>query len=327
MADVKERLMIHVRKGNSEAVAKVLESDSQLVNAIADSAANTVLHRAARFAHVKVVETLIEFGADVNKENKFGMSPMHHAAVAGDTHVIEALMRHGANAGAKDHKLRTPLHWTCGLGSVEATRTLIEKGRAKANVADEEGWTPLHRCCQERPPPEKKKKRDDDDDEEDEDEKTQSVDQQDAKRAEIAEVLLRSGDANASAKEPKGYQTALHLAAINGYAKTVAIILSNSDKVNVDAANKIGQTPLMYACIERHVHVVEALIEAGADLEAKNTLHWDWRPLHWAVLQDDVNIVEILLKAGADAKAKDRVGRTAKVVADEHRKTQVIKLL
>ena len=36
---------------------------------------------------------------------------------------------------------------------------LLNKGKAKAEVKDQDGWTPLHRCCQEKPPETKKKKK------------------------------------------------------------------------------------------------------------------------------------------------------------------------
>ena len=48
--------------------------------------------------------------------------------------------------------------------------------------------------------------------------------EQDSARAEIAHLLLRAG-ADADAREPKGHQRPMHLAAMNGYAKTIKVLL------------------------------------------------------------------------------------------------------
>ena len=37
-----------------------------------------------------------------------------------------------------------PLHWAAGNGHADAVSALL-RGGAKANVADKDGWTPLHR--------------------------------------------------------------------------------------------------------------------------------------------------------------------------------------
>ena len=36
---------------------------------------------------------------------------------------------------------------------------MLNKGKAKVEVKDQDGWTPLHRCCQEKPPEPKKKQK------------------------------------------------------------------------------------------------------------------------------------------------------------------------
>jgi ankyrin repeat protein len=54
----------------------------------------------------------------------------------------------------------------------------------------------------------------------------------------------------------------------------------------------------------RATETVTLLVEAGADLEAKPTGAWHIeRPLHWAASNDDVVLVDALLDAGADIEA------------------------
>ena len=58
----------------------------------------------------------------------------------------------------QDDAGRVPLHWATSHGHVDAVKVLIESGAGyneMANVKDKEGWTPLHRNCQQPPPKEK----------------------------------------------------------------------------------------------------------------------------------------------------------------------------
>ena len=45
------------------------------------------------------------------------------------------------------------------------------------------------------------------------------------------------------------------------------------------------RTPLMYACVEDHVSVVNVLLEYRADPLAKDMLHNEWNCLHFAIMQ------------------------------------------
>ena len=69
---------------------------------------------------------------------------------------------------------------------------------------------------------------------------------------------------------------------------------------------------------------VRTLIELKADLGLANKLHWDWTPIHTAVMADDPDVVDTLVKAGADRDAKDGVGRDAETLAEEYRKERVM---
>jgi ankyrin repeat protein len=71
----------------------------------------TLLHAAAFDGQPKIVELLLELGADVNARDRYGTTPLHHAANQGYFDVIEMLVRNGADIEAIDGQGMTPLMW------------------------------------------------------------------------------------------------------------------------------------------------------------------------------------------------------------------------
>ena len=59
----------------------------------------------------------------------------------------------------------------------------------------------------------------------------------------------------------------------------------------------------------RPTAIIAALLDAGADLKARDKV--GWTPLHWAAVSNESPaIIAALLDAGADPKARDMVGKT-----------------
>jgi ankyrin repeat protein len=63
------------------------------------------------------------------------------------------------------------------------------------------------------------------------------------------------------------------------------------------AADQLGKTGLHYAAEVNQVDAARALLEAGADLEARTT--WGATPLDWAATMGSVAVGELLLQRGA----------------------------
>lgn len=77
----------------------------------------------------------------------------------------------------------------------------------------------------------------------------------------------------------------------------IAAIRANPRMVN--GHDEQGVTPLHLACRVGLVKVVEALLDAGADVNARIDL--GDTPLYWMAIQNNVTIAKILLEHGADA--------------------------
>lgn len=90
-----------VKKGNLKQVEIILKNDPELINA-ADETGRTQLHWACRGVHIKIVEYLIENGADVNARDINDVTPLYSLSFRGQTDCIELVIRNGADIGTKD---------------------------------------------------------------------------------------------------------------------------------------------------------------------------------------------------------------------------------
>ena len=130
------------------------------------------------------------------------------------------------------------------------------------------------------------------------------------------------------AKDRSG-NTALHWASGNGHADVVELLIGKGVKVGV--RNGRGETPLscvIRSCwrdIEKAKAIIEALIKAGADINAKNK---DGNTaLHWVSECGHADVVKLLINAGADINAKNKDGDTALHRVSERGHADVVKLL
>jgi ankyrin repeat protein len=232
----------------------------------------TPLHLASLWGHVEVAYLLIERGADVSAQDKAGETPLHLASRWGRVEVAHMLMERGANGSAQDKAGETPLHVASRWGRVEAAHMLIERG-ADVSAQDGDGNTPLHLASQEG-------------------------------HMDVAHMLIEHG-ADISAQDKDG-ETPLHLASLRGHVKVAHMVIER--RADVSAQNKYGKTPLHLASRRGHMDVAHMLIERGADVSAQdgdgNT------PLHLASLRGHVEVVHMLIERGADVSAQDKYGNT-----------------
>merc|ERR1719376_845471 len=94
-----------------------------------------------------IVISLVKLGADVNRRNNNGQSPLHYAASKNRGAIAETLATAGAAVNAADANQadkagNTPLHFACEEDRVEALRFLLEKG-GKLDVMNKEEKKPL----------------------------------------------------------------------------------------------------------------------------------------------------------------------------------------
>ena len=107
----------------------------------------------------------------------------------------------------------------------------------------------------------------------------------------------------------KGW-TPLHVAAFWEKLETVEALITAG--ANMEAKDNYGYTPLHWAAFKGHTDIVQALLTAGADVNA--TINNGWAkgqtPLMRAASYGRTEIVQVLLEAGADVNTTDNKGWT-----------------
>jgi ankyrin repeat protein len=220
---------------------------------------------------------------------------------------VRYLLSKGASVTARSKAGRTPLAIAAAYdGSVEIARLLIEKG-ADVKAVDESGMSVLEIAAS-------------------------------VNNLEVARLLIARG-ADVNTTDGQGF-TPLGDAVSAGdrSAELVKLLLDHGAKVNVASGNtveivkngkiRIGwMTPLLLAVPQANYQVVEMLVKAGAQVNAKDIR--GLTPLVLAVATDhaDPRIVRLLLENGADPKVVSGDGETVLDWARKYRNPEVMRAL
>ena len=259
-------LVTAARAGDVDRVKKALDDGSN-VNAPDSAGGRTALHWAAKEGHVAVVQLLLSKGAEVNVKDRAGKSPLCIAAENGKADVLKVLLDAKSDVNMTDRMGGTPLMWAAALGTPETVGLLIEKG-ANVNVADKNGLTPLLWAASTGDP--------------------RSVELLVAKQADVAAADNLTGD------------TALMRAARNGKIESVKVLIGA--KASLEARNRQDMTAWLIAAGYGRADKLQALKDAGADVNAKDKRGWN--AVDHARNRSDGNRAEVLKYLEEDLKLK-----------------------
>jgi len=115
------------------------------------------------------------------------------------------------------------------------------------------------------------------------------------------ETLLAGNRSLVNAVSSDGWLP-LHLAAHFGHADAVRALLNKGAKVNAPSTNAMRNMALHAAAAGRAKTVAKLLLDAGADVNARQ--NGGWTPLHSAAQNGDVEFARILAGAGADVSVR-----------------------
>jgi ankyrin repeat protein len=152
----------------------------------------------------------------------------------GDREAVRILLENGAEVDAREPDGATALHWAAHRVDPETASLLISYG-ADLDIENDYGITPLALACENG-------------------------------SAELVDALLQAG-ANARAVRPTG-ETALMTCSRTGNAAAVKALLSHGADPGAKESER-EQTALMWAAAQNHREVIQALIDAGAHVQAR----------------------------------------------------------
>jgi ankyrin repeat protein len=191
-------------------------------------------------------------------------APLADAAEKLERSRVRTLLAARADVNAAQADGMTALHWAAYQDDVDLAKMLVRAG-ANVKAANRYGVTPLSLACTNG-------------------------------NAAMVEMLLKAG-ADPNAPLPGG-ETPLMTASRTGSLAVVKTLIAH--RASVDSKDeRRGQTALMWAAAEGNADVVQALIDADADIRAR--VPSGFTPFLFAVREGRLDVVRVLLTAGADA--------------------------
>lgn len=362
--DVDGCMAIHLAaaNGKNDVINILLDVDASNINDV-DNRGNTPLHWASMKDRADTVSLLIENGADIEAKDIDNWTALHYAAAFASLQTVEALVDNGADKNsltkdgnipvnyAKDETIKTYL--SGGKIGREDTEEVVEEETTETEETNEN--TETSETITE----------DELNNELDTTQNGSIVDPTvvdlDPKQLELL-IAVKNNDiiaVNALLKEnvnpnfvdEEGYSP-LHRAVLNNNLDVVNVLLSYKDidteiklpyEASVDDWYLGGATPLLVASYTGNADIVNALIEAGSDIRAKDdidgatTIHiasangnnevinillnkdntlineadsMKDTPLHWASIKNQTDTISLLLANGADTKLANSDGNT-----------------
>lgn len=262
--DARSGLMLAVGGGHFSAVTTLLGAGAP-ADAV-DAFGGSALTEAIKLRRRDLVDLLVSAGASLDWPADRASGTLCQAATEGDVHLIELYAAAGVDVNAGDYDARRAIHIAAADGRTAAFSALVRLG-ADANAPDRWHATPLL-------------------------EAVKAVQSGKAGPDFIDVVRAAGGTLTVGTTELSGILCAAVHAADVGLLRLYLRAGAATSPADYDL-----RTPLHIAAAEGSVEAVEVLVEAGADIGAKD--RWGYTPMDEARREKRGPVVEFLTRAAA----------------------------
>jgi uncharacterized protein len=137
-------------------------------------------------------------------------------------------------------------------------------------------------------------------------------------------TLIEADPALVNSYSPDGF-TSLSLAVFFGHPETVNALLEAGAEVNAASRETMKLTPLASAMATAQIEIAKTLIEHGANVNAKAAS--ELTPLHTAAARGNIEAATLLLENGADINAMTTDGKKPIAYAEERNHPEMVEFL
>ena len=244
----------------------------------------------------RLVQLLLEGGADVSIKDVYGATAVHHAAETGNIEIMKILIARGADVKALDSAGSSALHYAADIiyNKGEVTKDMIDLLLAHGldiNQQNYNGETPAYQATYER----------------------YDKDFVDYLSKRGANFKLKNNegispeDSFKELKEENILGRKLSAAVSSDDTKQAEDLISRGANLDyVIPSVKTKASPIIIAAKKGNAKIVKLLLEAGADFTAQDKE--GATAVHYAAENGNIEIMQMLIDHGADVEALDSAG-------------------
>lgn len=287
-ADLNTLLLFAVKSNNLRAVEELLNKGA---NVKALSAFHNILHLAIKnLCCLEIMRLLVAAGADINKVDSLGQTPLHIATLATNVDVVRFLLQLGADANKADLGEYTPLDLAFTMDKKNKNYDNFNNKHIKGLLIDcgafFSDYSKIFTIAA------------------DDFHDNYTVTDPDIGIFKMIRSIIRKQIDLNEKKSGRAGHTLLTLATKHNKPKIVKFLIINGADVN--ATNARDKTPLFYAIKKNNFRITKILAKNGANLNKVDNS--DNAPVFSTLEENKFVIFEYLISAGAKINQKNKFG-------------------